>query len=194
VDFTEGNIDTDGKRLLEGLVFLLLYCLTIPLAVYLTGNVGWECVPDGPCKIYVAPGLMATTGSPAIGATFVLRDFIQRRFGLGVSACAVVMGAAIAGLTVPPSLVVASAAGVFVAGCVDMAIYTFIARKRFVAAVVTSSLISAAVDSTVFLWIAYESLALVPGQTLGKAWIILAAVPFTHWLWRRDERIGLAAA
>lgn len=30
------------------------------------------------------------------------------------------------------------------------------------------------------------------GQVIGKAWMVLAALPVLHWLRRRDERMGLA--
>ncbi len=194
MDRYEIEIRNDGKRLFEGLLFLALYCLMVPAAIYLTTHIGWDCEPGGPCKIPFAPGVTSTTGALPIGAMFVLRDFVQRRFGLAVSACAVVMGAALAGLLAVPSLVIASATAIFVAGSVDLAIYTWIARKNFVTAVVTSSLISAVVDSVVFLWIAFASLDLLAGQSLAKALVILAALPFTRWLWKRDQRIGLAAA
>jgi uncharacterized PurR-regulated membrane protein YhhQ (DUF165 family) len=194
VDRYDIEVTTDGRRLFEGLLFLALYCITIPAADYLTMHVGLMCEPNGPCKIPVAPGLAATTGAFPIAATYVLRDFIQRRFGLAVSFCIVVMGAALASYLAPPALVVASGAAVFAAGLVDLAIYTWIVRKNFVTAVVTSSLISCAVDSAVFLWLAFSSIDLVAGQTLAKAWVILALLPFTFWLWKRDQRIGLAPA
>ena len=194
MDRFEASIDTDGRRLFEGLLFLVLYCLTIPAADYLTMHVGYVCEPNGPCKIPIAPGIMSTSGSFAIGFTFVLRDFIQRRFGVAVSACAVVMGAALAGYLAPPSLVVASGTGILVAGFVDLVVYTLLVRKNFVAAVVASSIVSSAVDSAIFLWLAFSSLDLLMGQTLAKTWVILAVLPLTWWLWKRDMRIGLAAA
>jgi uncharacterized PurR-regulated membrane protein YhhQ (DUF165 family) len=194
VESHEENIDTDGQRLLEGLLFLVLYCFMVPLADYLSMHFGYACEPAGPCTIPVGPGLMATSGALPIGAAFVLRDFIQRRFGLAVSACAVAMGASLAGFLAPPMLVVASAVAMLAAGFVDLILYTWLARKNFVTAVVVSSLVSAFVDSALFLWIAFSSLELLAGQTLAKAWIVLLAVPFARWLWKRDERIGLAAA
>lgn len=188
------EVTTDGRRLFEGLLFLALYCLSIPAADYLTMNVGFVCEPGGPCRIPVAPGFAATTGALPIAATYVLRDFVQRRFGLAISFCVVIMGAALASYLAPPALVIASGAAVLAAGFVDMIIYTWIARKHFVTAVVTSSMISSAVDSAVFLWLAFSSIDLVAGQTLAKVWVILTLLPFTMWLWKRDQRIGLAPA
>jgi uncharacterized PurR-regulated membrane protein YhhQ (DUF165 family) len=194
VERFEENVATDGRRLAEGLAFLVLFCLMVPLADYLSMSVGVLCEAHGPCKVPVGLGLFATTGALPIGAAFVLRDFIQRRFGLAISACAVVMGAALAGYLAPPSLVVASGGAMLVAGFVDLAIYTALSRWNFVYAIAISCAVSAAVDSAIFLWIAFSSLDLVAGQTLAKVWVMLAALPFAHWLWKRDQRIGLAAA
>jgi uncharacterized PurR-regulated membrane protein YhhQ (DUF165 family) len=194
VERFEENVATDGRRLAEGLLFLVLFCLMVPLADYMTMHVGHSCDPQGPCKIPVGPGLFATTGSLLIGAAFVLRDFVQRRFGLLISACTVMMGAALAGYLAPPPLVVASGAAMLIAGFVDLAIYTALSRWHFVYAVAISCVASAAVDSVVFLWFALGSLELVAGQTAAKVFVVLAALPFAHWMWKRDQRIGLAAA
>ena len=59
---TKDNLD--ARRRLEGIVFLVLFALTIPAANWLIGNAGTDCVPNGPCLIPVAPGLMAPSGVP----------------------------------------------------------------------------------------------------------------------------------
>lgn len=192
MDRFETEIANDGRRLIEGLVFLILYCFTIPAAIYLTWNIGMDCGDNGPCKLPAAPGLWATSGSFVIGAVFVLRDYIQRRIGIAISICAVIMGAALGGYLVSPSLAVASTAAFMVSGFIDLLIYTAIAKKRFVRAVVFSSIVSAVIDSGIFLWLGFNSLELFPGQVLAKVWVILLAIPFTMWLLKRDQRIGLA--
>jgi uncharacterized PurR-regulated membrane protein YhhQ (DUF165 family) len=63
-----------------------------------------------------------------------------------------------------------------------------------VRAVVFSSIVSAVIDSGIFLWLGFGSLELFPGQVLAKVWVILLAIPFTMWLLKRDQRIGLAPA
>jgi uncharacterized PurR-regulated membrane protein YhhQ (DUF165 family) len=194
VERFEENVATDSRRLAEGLLFLVLFCLMVPLADYLTMYVGLSCEPHGPCKIPVGLGLSATTGALPIGAAFVLRDFVQRRFGLLISACTVAMGAALAGYLAPPSLVVASGVAMLVAGFVDLVIYTVLSRWHFVYAVAISCAVSAVIDSAVFLWLAFGSLDLVAGQALAKVWVMLAMLPFAHWLCKRDRRIGLVAA
>jgi len=184
----------DGLRLVEGLAFLLFYCLTIPAANWLIGHVGTECMPKGPCLIPVLPGVLAPSGVMMVGAALVLRDLVQRRFGAGVGACAILMGAAISGLLAPPALVIASAAAFLISETVDFAVYTPLARKHFVAAVVVSGFFGLIVDSIVFLWLAFGSLEFIAGQIAGKAWMIVFSVPLVMWLKKRDERLGLIAA
>lgn len=185
----------DARRRLEGLVFLFLFALTIPIANWLIGNVGTKCVPNGgPCLIPVAPGLMAPSGVTMIGIALVLRDLVQRRLGVGVSVGAILVGAALSALVAPPALVVASAAAFLLSEFADFAVYTPLARRRLILAVVASSLVGLVVDSIVFLWLAFGSLDFLAGQIVGKAWMVLLSIPFVAWLRRRDERTGMASA
>jgi queuosine precursor transporter len=183
----------DGLRLAEGLAFLLCYCLTIPAANWLIGHVGTVCAPERPCVIPVAPGVLAPSGVLMVGAALVLRDLVQRRFGAGVGICAILMGAAISGLLAPPALVIASTAAFLLSESVDFAVYTPLARKHFVAAVVASGICGLVVDSVAFLWLAFGSLEFLAGQIIGKAWMVVLSIPLLRWLKRRDERLGLVA-
>src|SRR5262249_40093467 len=105
----------------EGVVFLALFGLTIPAANWLIGHVGTVCVPQGPCLVPVLPGLMAPSGVMMIGIALVLRDLVQRRLGLGVSAAAVLAGAALSALLAPPALVIASAVAFLLSELADLA-------------------------------------------------------------------------
>jgi uncharacterized PurR-regulated membrane protein YhhQ (DUF165 family) len=189
----EMTIENDSRRFAEGLLFLILFCLTIPAANWLTSNAGTTCVPDGPCLVPVAPGIFAPSGGLMAGAALVLRDLVQRRFGIGIGICAIVMGASISGLLSPAPLVVASATAFLISEFVDFVIYTPLARKHFVAAVVVSGLVGLVVDSALFLWLAFGSLEFLSGQIIGKTWTILLSIPLIIWLKRRDERLGLVA-
>ena len=186
------NLDTRRKR--EGILFLILFVLTIPAANWLIGNAGTTCVPNGPCLIPVAPGLMAPSGVTMIGIALVLRDLVQRRLGVGVAVGAILAGAALSALVAPPALVVASAAAFLLSELADFAVYTPLARRRLVLAVVASSLVGLVVDSIVFLWLAFGSLDFLAGQVVGKAWMVLLSIPFVAWLRRRDEKSGVASA
>jgi len=184
----------DRRRLIEGVVYLVLFGLTIPVANWLIGHAGTVCVPSGPCLIPVAPGLMAPSGVTMIGIALVLRDLVQRRLGVGVAVVAINVGAALSAVIAPPSLVIASTVAFLISELADLAVYTPLARRRLVAAVVASSMVGLVVDSIVFLYLAFGSLDFLLGQIVGKAWMVLASIPFVAWLRRRDERLGLAPA
>jgi uncharacterized PurR-regulated membrane protein YhhQ (DUF165 family) len=182
----------ETRRLGEGSVFLLLFALTIPIANWLIGNAGTVCVPQGPCLVPVAPGLMAPSGVMMAGVALVLRDLVQRRLGVGVASLAILAGAGLSAFLAPPALVVASATAFLISEFVDLAVYTPLARRGLVAAVVASGVVGLVVDSIVFLWLAFGSLDFLAGQIVGKAWMVLLSIPFVAWLRRRDQRLGLA--
>jgi len=186
--------EMDGRQNIEGYVFLVLFCLTIPAANWLIGHVGTVCVPTGPCLVPVAPGIMAPSGVLMIGLALVLRDLVQRRLGVEFGIGAIIVGAAISAGLAPPTLVVASAAAFLLSEFADFAVYTPLARRRLVVAVIASSVVGLVVDSIVFLWLAFGSLEFLVGQIIGKLWMVLLAIPFVMYMRRRDERIGLKAA
>jgi queuosine precursor transporter len=189
------NSDQQRQRRREGLIFLVLFALTIPAANWLIGHVGTTCVaPHGPCVVPVAPGVMAPSGVMMVGVALVLRDLVQRRLGAGMSALAILIGTAISALLAPASLILASGVAFLLSEFADLAVFTPLARRRLVAAVVASSFVGLVVDSIVFLWLAFGSLDFLFGQVVGKSWMVLLSIPFVAWLRRRDERLGLAPA
>jgi len=187
--------DRERQRRREGVIFLVLFALTIPAANWLIGHVGTACIaPHGPCVVPVAPGLMAPSGVMMVGVALVLRDLVQRRLGAVMSALAILCGTALSAMLAPPSLVLASGVAFLLSEFADLAVYTPLARRRLVVAVVASSVVGLVVDSIVFLWLAFGSLDFLPGQVVGKGWMVLLSIPFVAWLRRRDERLGMAPA
>ncbi|HEY4249664.1 MAG TPA: VUT family protein, partial [Roseomonas sp.] len=166
----------------------------IPAANWLIGHAGTVCAPDGPCLIPVAPGILAPSGVLMIGLALVLRDLVQRRRGLRFAFMAIAAGTALSALLAPPALVLASATAFLVSETADLAVYTPLQRRGLVLAVLASSVVGLVVDSIVFLSLAFGSLAWLPGQVIGKGWMVLAALPLIHWLRRRDARLGLTPA
>jgi uncharacterized PurR-regulated membrane protein YhhQ (DUF165 family) len=184
----------EQRRRREGVIFLALFCLTIPAANWLVGNVGTDCQPNGPCLIPVAPGLMAPSGVLMIGIALVLRDLVQRRLGVGLASAAIIAGSLMSAVLAPPSLVIASAMAFLISEFADLAVYTPLARRRLVTAVVASSLIGVVLDSVVFLGLAFGSLSFLAGQIVGKALMVVVSIPCIALLRRRDQRLGLAPA
>ena len=183
----------DRQRLTEGAIALVLFGLTIPAANWLIGNAGAVCVPNGPCLVPVWPGIMAPSGVLMVGLALVLRDIVQRRLGPLAGLGAIAVGALISATLAPPAIVLASVAAFLLSELADFAVYTPLQRRRFVTAVFASSVIGLVVDSLVFLHLAFGSLDFLAGQIIGKAWMVLLALPLMHLLRRRDERLGLVA-
>jgi uncharacterized PurR-regulated membrane protein YhhQ (DUF165 family) len=181
-------------RTREGLVFLAAFALCIPAANWMIGHVGTQCPPGGPCLIPVAPEVLAPSGVITVGLALVLRDLVQRRLGWKAAAAGIVAGTLISGLVAPPQLVVASATAFLLSETVDMLVYTPLQRRKLILAVFASSAVGLVIDSIIFLWLAFGSLDFLEGQIIGKAWMVLAALPVVAWLRRRDEKIGLLAA
>jgi len=169
-----------------GYVYLAAFALCIPIANWMIGNVGTFCVPDGPCLIPVAPGLTAPSGVLMIGLALVLRDLVQRNLGVKWAAGAVVAGATLSAFVAPPALVIASAAAFLLSELADLAVYTPLQKKGLVLAVFASSVVGLIIDSAVFLYLAFGSLDYIAGQIVGKAWMVLLALPVIHLMRRRE--------
>ena len=177
---------------LEGLAYFLGFVACIPLANWMIGHVGTVCVPYGPCLVPVWPWgpadkpLMAPSGVLMIGLALVLRDLVQRRLGRGVALTAIVAGAALSGAVAPPQLLIASATAFLLSELADFAVYTPLQSRGLVLAVLASSVVGLVADSMLFLWLAFGSLDYVMGQILGKLWMVLLALPFIHWIRKRE--------
>lgn len=184
----------DRRRRIEGWLFLLAFALTIPAANWMIGHLGTKCVPNGPCLIPVAPGVMGPSGVMMIGLALVLRDLVQRRLGVTAALVSIGIGAVLSAVLAPPALVVASAAAFLIAEVADLAVYTPLQRRGLVLAVAASSIVGLVVDSIVFLHLAFGSLDYLAGQVIGKAWMVMASLPFVAWLRRRDSALGLEPA
>jgi uncharacterized PurR-regulated membrane protein YhhQ (DUF165 family) len=162
------------------MILIALYALTIPAANWLIGHVGTMCVLNGPCLIPVAPGVLAPSGVLMIGLALLLRDIIQRRYGALVSLYCIASGVIISSLLAPPTLVLASAVAFAISELADFAVYTPLWRRNFVMALLASCTIGAAVDSAIFLFLAFGSLDHTVGQIIGKLYAVSAFVAVRH--------------
>lgn len=186
--------EIDSIRRREGFAYLALFTACVPAANWLIQNVGTFCVPKGPCLIPVAPGLTAPSGVLLVGVALVLRDLVQRRLGMTWAIGAIVAGGILSAFFAPPALVIASVAAFLLSELADLAVFTPLQRRGLVAAAVASSFVGLVVDSIVFLWLAFGGLQFLAGQVVGKALMVLIAVPLLVWFRNRDERLGLLPA
>jgi uncharacterized PurR-regulated membrane protein YhhQ (DUF165 family) len=126
-----------------------------------------------------------------VGLALLLRDLVQRRFGVAWAGAAILVGGILSWSVAPPALVIASVAAFSFSELVDLAVYTPLQKRRFVLAVVASSAAGILVDTVFFLHLALGDLEHFWGQGIGKSWMVLFAIPFISWLRNRDSRIGM---
>jgi len=185
-------------RKAEGLAYFLAFMACIPAANWMIGHLGTTCAPNGPCLVPVFPWspqggpMMAPSGVSMIGIALVLRDLVQRRLGRVAALMAIVAGAALSGAIAPPQLVVASTTAFFLSELADFAVFTPLQKRGLVLAVLASSVVGLIADSILFLYLAFGSLEFLEGQVIGKAWMVLLALPFVYWI-RKREGVGAVA-
>ncbi len=164
------------------------FAATVPLANWMIGNVGINCLPNGPCTVPVGFGLTAPSGVLVVGAALVLRDLVQDVGGIRAALVAVAIGGVLSGFVAPPALVLASVTAFLLAELADLIVYTPIRQHRPGLAVFASGVAGSLADSVVFLWLAFGSLDFLAGQVIGKLWLNLFAAPVIALLHRRSDR------
>jgi hypothetical protein len=189
---------TMSMRKALGLAYFVAFIACIPAANWMIGHLGTVCPANGPCLVPVWPWgrgggpLMAPSGVMMAGLALVLRDLVQRRLGRKVALMSIVAGAALSGAVAPPALVLASTAAFFLSELADFAVYTPLQARGLVLAVLASSMVGLIADSVLFLWLAFGSLEFLAGQIVGKTWMVLLALPFIHWIRRRETASDIA--
>src|ERR1700735_2932780 len=99
---------TPSSRVPVGIVAFVAFLTCIPLANWLILHAGTTCVPNGPCLVPVARGVMAPSGVLTVCAALVLGDVVQRCLGLKAGLAAIGIGTMLSVFVAPPALVVAS--------------------------------------------------------------------------------------
>ena len=157
------------------------FVATVWFANWLVNRYGvirvWPTDLYAPCAVYV------------VGVAFLLRDTVQR-FGGQLLALGLIAAGAGLSWFVSPTLAVASAAAFAASEVVGLAIFAGLGGNtggppQLGAAVVCATVVAAAIDSLVFLWLAFHSLAFFEGQWVGKVMVVALAVPFVLGARRR---------
>jgi len=137
---------------------------------------------------------MAPSGVLMVGLALVLRDLVQRRLGRLWAVAAILAGAMLSAVVAPTALVAASGTAFLLSEMADFAVYTPLQERRFVLAVFASSTLGLVVDSIVFLHLAFGSLEFLAGQIVGKAWMVVLALPVICWIRESDNRRNIQPA
>lgn len=154
------------------IAILFAYLACIPLA-------NWLILHVGPIPVF--PGILAPSGVLVIGLALVLRDAIQTRMGLGIALAATLCGVALTTGIASHQLAVASGLAYLLSEVWDAAIFTTVYRKGWrynttalALAIVVSGIAGAALDSLVFLYLAFGDMTFFWGQFIGKLYASLA--------------------
>ena len=158
---------SDRPRLV-GWLALAAFIGTIPAANAWLNHFGFWNVPGlGP----VASGVIW------VGLALVLRDLAQLILGRPYAWAGIAIGAVLSWWLATPALAVASGAAFACSESMDALVYTPLANRRFVAAVLLAGVAGSFVDSAVFIrlafgdWTGWWQLAVVKGA------IVLAFTP-----------------
>lgn len=120
-------------------------------------------------------GLMAPAGVYFVGLAFTFRDLAHEEVGRRWIVVAIVVGAGLSAL-VSPQFALASGTAFLLSELADFAVYTPLRERGWLRAVAASNAVGLVVDSALFLWLAFGSLAFLPGQIVGKAWMTGLAI------------------
>ena len=146
---------------LAGAVALAVYIGAILAANILSAHYG---------LVSVGFGLLVSAGTYAAGFALLSRDFVHRYLGLPAVLAGILVGLFLSWFLATPALAMASATAFLIAEVADLLVFLWIRPRGFVRAALASNIVSAPVDTVLFLWIAgfplmYESIV---GQMVGK--------------------------
>lgn len=145
---------------------LAVYTATIVLANWMTATFG--LVPIG-------FGLVVTAGTFAAGFALVARDWVQVQWTRVIVLGAILAGAVLSAVTSTPAIAVASAIAFLISELVDWGVFTPLRDRNLPLAVLVSSVVSAPIDTVLFLHIAGLGVTwqAVAGQFIVKTLIAL---------------------
>lgn len=158
-----------------GAVAAVLYVGTVWAANYAVQHWG---------IVNVGFGLHAPAGVYFVGLAFTLRDIVHRIYGRVVVIAAIVAGAALSywvsnTVTIPGghvNLALASGFAFLLSETADLSVYEPLRKRGWLPAVAASNTVGLLIDSALFLWLAFGSLAFFWGQVVGKAWMTVLAI------------------
>jgi uncharacterized PurR-regulated membrane protein YhhQ (DUF165 family) len=158
-----------------GLALLAIYIGSVVAANWLTTRYG---------LIHVAPGLLATAGTFAVGGVIMTRDLLQDALGRAAVLLAILAGAGLSYLLASHRIALASGITFLVAESLEFTVYTPLRRRvgwgtgRWSGVVGAANLTGILADTLLFLWLAGFALTwpVIAGQLVGKAYVTVGVV------------------
>jgi len=164
------------NRTAIGYLWCAAFLACVVLANYSISHWGTLAFPGGPHTVTIL-GLTAPSGVLFVGLSFTFRDLAQLRLGRLPILGAIVLGAGLSAVIASPELALASGLAFAAGESFDFVCYTPLAeRGHWWSALVASNTVGSAVDTTIFLWVAFGSLAFWSGQFWLKTLMVIPAV------------------
>jgi len=120
------------------------------IAVIVAAN--WATATFG--LIPIGFGLAVTAGTFFAGLAIIIRDGVQMHTGRVWMLVAIIVGALVSAATATPAIALASGMAFVVSELVDWAVFTPLRPRSLPTAVLASSVVSAPVDTVLFLYLA----------------------------------------
>lgn len=174
-----GNELDDRKRFRKGLLFALVYLVTIVVSAALVEYIG---------ILPVGFGLSAPAGAYVVGVTMVFRDLTQDQLGPWWTYGALVLGTLLSAL-VSPQIAFAAAVAFLISETLDQLTYTPLRRFSLVWAVLASNAVGIIADSLLFTWLAFGTTEYAPGQMWAKAVSTVACVFVLKFIYRNRTTV-----
>ena len=150
-------------------------CLALVVFVATVVGANWAVVTFG--VVPVGFGLMAPAGVFFAGIAFTARDVLHELSGRRLVLLGILVGALLSGfLEDATRLAIGSGVAFFLSEMADLFVYTPLRKRSWLGSVAASNSVGLTVDSVVFLAIAFGSLAFLPGQLVGKAYMTVGAI------------------
>lgn len=129
-------------------------------------------------------GLTAPAGVYFAGLAFTARDMLRENSGRSWTLVAIIIGAGLSYfLEDAQRIALASGTAFLLSELADAAVYEPLRKRGWAVAVGASNVVGFTLDSALFLWIAFGSLAFIEGLLVGKAYMTIAAIAFL-FAWR----------
>lgn len=161
-----------------GLIYAILYLASIILSAWLVVYIG---------PVPVGFGLYAPAGAYAIGITMTMRDLLQDQLGPKATYAVIILATIISAL-LSPQVAIASATAFLASETLDLIVYTPIRKKgHLITAIIASNTAGIAVDSFVFLQIAFGDQTFFWGQALAKLAGTIATILILKHVYRNRE-------